>query len=96
MQILLTIAGVICAVIAYFLHYNLIVLIGGLILASVAPYNLIIIMPVNRLLLNPNRTAETPDTPFLIERWGRLHFVRTVVSFISLIVQFVNVSLLVK
>ena len=68
MQILLTIAGVICAVIAYFLHYNLIVLIGGLILASVAPYTLIIIMPVNGLLLNPNRTAETPDTPFLIEK----------------------------
>lgn len=68
MQILLAIAGVICAVIAFYLHHNLIVLIGGLILASVAPYTLIIIMQLNRLLLNPNRTAETPDTLFLIER----------------------------
>src|SRR5689334_12967349 len=48
MQILFTIAGVICAVIAYFLHGNLVVLLGGLILATVTPYTLIIIMPVNR------------------------------------------------
>src|SRR3954453_19387125 len=83
MQILLTIAGVICAIVAYFLHSNLIVLTGGLILATVAPYTLIIIMPVNRSLLNPGRTAETPDTAYLIERWGKLHFIRTAVSFIA-------------
>jgi hypothetical protein len=96
MQILFTIAGVVCAVFAYFLHSNMMGLLGGLILATVAPYTLIIIMPVNRLLLNPERTAETPDTASLIEKWGKLHLVRTVVSFIALVMQMVNLFMLMK
>jgi hypothetical protein len=96
MQIFLTIAGVICAVVAYFIHGNLIVLAGGLVLATVAPYTLIILMPVNRQLLNPSRTAETPDTDALIEKWGKLHFVRTVVSFIALLLQIANISMLLQ
>ena len=76
MQILVTIAGVVCAVIACIVNNDFIVLLSGLTLATVAPFTLIVIMPVNKQLLDPVRNHETPGTLILLKKWGRLHFVR--------------------
>ena len=96
MQISLTIIGVLSSLIAFFKFDDFAVLVGGLLLATVAPYTLIVIMPVNKQLLDPTRSAETPGTSGLIEKWGQLHFVRTVISFIALLIQVINITSLLS
>jgi cell division protein FtsL len=41
---------------------------------------LLVIMPTNHKLLTTQREAVSSETQALLERWGRLHAVRTVLS----------------
>jgi hypothetical protein len=55
-------------------------LLGALLLFAVVPFTLIVIMPVNKRLLAPERGPDAPDTEPLLRRWGSLHAVRTLLS----------------
>jgi len=44
------------------------------------PVTFLIIMPTNQLLLAPDRDLASTETRGLLERWARLHAVRTVLS----------------
>jgi Domain of unknown function (DUF1772) len=47
---------------------------------AVVPFTFLAIMPTNQLLLAPGRDLASPETRVLLERWARLHAVRTVLS----------------
>lgn len=49
---------------------------GGLLVGSAIPLTLIVIMPTNRRLLAPGPLADV-DAVRLLDRWGRLHAVRS-------------------
>lgn len=86
LQVLLAMGGVISAVASYATGQGLVALIGGLVLAMVIPFTLIVIMGTNKQLLDSRRDGNTPGTRHLLEQWGRLHWVRTGISFIALTV----------
>jgi hypothetical protein len=54
--------------------------IAALLIGAVIPFTLIGIMPTNRRLLAPGRDLGAPETRTLLERWAKLHAVRTVLS----------------
>jgi hypothetical protein len=59
--------------------------VAALFIGAVVPFTFIGIMPTNRSLLLPGRDAGTSETRSLLERWARLHAVRTALSLASTI-----------
>jgi hypothetical protein len=53
-------------------------LIGGILLGLVIPFTLIVILPTNRKLRPPDLARKSLDTRRLLDRWARLHAVRSV------------------
>ena len=90
MQVTLAVVGVAGAIGAYFLGRGISTLVAGIVLAIVVPFTLIVIMPISRQLLDETRTARTDDTEVLLERWGRLHNVRTIASLLALAILAAN------
>lgn len=84
MQVALAGGGVGSAIAAYAATRSLWVLIGGLVLALVVLFTLFVIMGTNKQLLDARRDGHTPGTRHLLEGWGRLHWVRTVISLVAL------------
>jgi uncharacterized membrane protein len=91
MQVILAIGGVAGALGAYYLGRGVSTLVAAVVLASVIPWTLIVIMPINRQLLDETRTAETPETEVLLQKWARLHHVRTIASLLALVVLGANI-----
>jgi hypothetical protein len=60
-------------------------LIAGLLLGSVIPFTLIAILPTNKRLLSPTLDRRSVEAERLLERWGRLHAVRSVLSGLALL-----------
>ena len=58
-------------------------LIGGILLGLVIPFTLIVILPANRQLLSPVLAKDPLGAAQLLDRWGKLHAVRSILSFIS-------------
>jgi hypothetical protein len=90
MQATLAAAGAVAAIGAYFLGRGVSTLVAGIVLATVIPFTLIVIMPINRQLLDESRTARTDDTEVLLEKWGRLHNVRTIAGLLALVILAAN------
>ena len=61
-------------------------LIAGLLIFCVIPVTVGIILPTNRRLLVPGRDLGSAETRELLTRWGRLHAIRTVLSFLASVV----------
>ena len=60
-------------------------LIGGILLGSVIPITLIVIFPTNRELLDPATVQDVERADRLLQRWNRLHAVRTLLSIVALV-----------
>ncbi len=58
-------------------------LIAALLIGFVVPFTFIVIMPTNHRLLAQGRDLSSAETRTLLERWGKLHAVRTVFSLIA-------------
>jgi hypothetical protein len=54
--------------------------LAALLIGAVVPVTFLIIMPTNQLLLAPGRDLDSPETRGLLERWARLHAIRTALS----------------
>jgi hypothetical protein len=54
--------------------------IGALLIGAVVPFTFIGIMPTNNALLAPGRDLGAVETRSLLERWAKLHVVRTLLS----------------
>lgn len=80
MQAPLAIVGGAAALGSWFLGAGRGWLVGALLLVSVVPFTLLIIMPTNRALHAAASGSAEADTAALLQRWNRLHAVRTVLS----------------
>lgn len=53
--------------------------VGAVAVGIAVPYTLLVIMPTNRQLLAPEFLGQ-PEAARLLDRWGRLHWVRSVLG----------------
>jgi hypothetical protein len=53
---------------------------GAILIFSVVPFTLVVIRPTNQRLSEPDRDRRSAETHHLLEKWGRLHAVRSVLS----------------
>src|SRR5258708_40269774 len=86
MQASLAALGTLAAIAAWLQGASTPWLIGGLLLGALIPFTLIVIFPTTKRLLDPSlaHASELPET--LLQRWGKLHGVRSVLSFASFLV----------
>ena len=84
LQIVLATTGVLSAIGAFYMGRGVSVFVAGMLLAIVMGWTLVVVMPVNRELLDPARVSTTPDTDVLLKKWGRLHLIRTIAALLSL------------
>ncbi len=80
MQGSLAMLGFLAGVAAWFLGGGTAWLIGALLIGAVVPFTFIVIMPTNHQLLAPGRDLASDETRALLEKWGRLHAVRSALS----------------
>ena len=65
-------------------------LIGAVLIGLVIPFTFIGVMPTNHQLLAPGRDLSSTETRSLLDKWGRLHAVRSALSFLGAIVYLVS------
>ena len=80
MQASLAAVGFLAALAAWAQGAGPLVLLGGVLLGLVIPFTLIVILPTNRRLLDLTLDRGSLEAAALLERWGRLHAVRSVAS----------------
>ena len=68
---------------AWLLGGGILWLIAALCIGAVVPFTFVAIMPTNQQLLAAERDLGSPETRALLERWGRLHGVRSAISAIA-------------
>ena len=78
LQASLAAVGFLAALIAWIRAGELPVLLGGTLLGLVIPFTLIVILPTNKRLLDPRLDRGSAEAAALLERWGKLHAVRSV------------------
>jgi Domain of unknown function (DUF1772) len=61
-------------------------LIGAVLIGLVIPFTFIGVMPTNHQLLALGRDLSSSETRSLLEKWGHLHAVRSVLSFLASLV----------
>ncbi|HEX9221007.1 MAG TPA: DUF1772 domain-containing protein [Gemmatimonadaceae bacterium] len=91
MQVILAVIGVTGAIVAWYLGRGTSTLVAAIVFATVVPWTLIVMMPINRQLLDETRTSETPETDVLLKKWGRLHNVRTIAGLLALTILAANI-----
>jgi uncharacterized membrane protein len=88
----LAVVGLLASVVAWYQKGDVGWLVWGLLLGALVPFTLVVIMPTNRRLLDPELDSGSAEARELLSRWGRLHAVRTVVG-VVVFVAFVGMSL---
>ena len=83
MQATLAGIGSLSSLVAWWKYSDSWWLIGGLILLSVIPFTLIAIFPTNKRLLDPALEPRSQIASELLNRWAKLHAVRTLLSLIA-------------
>jgi hypothetical protein len=86
MQASLAILGFLSGVAAWFLGGGVMWLIGAAFIGAVVPFTFAVIMPTNHKLLAPGRDLSSNETRSLLEKWGKLHGVRSALSFVASVV----------
>jgi hypothetical protein len=80
MQASLAGLGFLAALAAWVQGAGLPVLLGGVLLGLVIPFTLLVMLPINKRLLDPGLDPDSAEAAALLDRWGRLHAVRSVMS----------------
>ena len=83
MQASLAALGLVASVGAWLEGRGLVVLITGLLLGLVVPFTLIVILPTNKGLLDPDLDRGSAEAAALLALWGRLHAVRSILSAVA-------------
>ena len=86
MQASLAIVGSLAGVAVWWLGGGSMWLIGAVLIGLVVPFTFIAIMPTNHHLLEPGRDLASNETRALLEKWGKLHAVRSVLSLLASLV----------
>ena len=61
-------------------------LVAAVLIGAVVPFTLIGIMPTNHRLSAPDRDLASFGTRVLLDRWGNLHAVRTMLSILATVI----------
>ena len=83
MQAPLALVGLVTSVAAWLSGACAWWLVAGLLIGAAVPFTLIVIMPTNHELLAPDRDPASAETRALLDRWGRLHAVRSALSLLA-------------
>jgi uncharacterized membrane protein len=92
MQAILAVIATIAGIGAWLIDDRLAWLLGALLIFTVVPFTLIAIRPTNRQLLDPALDRRSEAARRLLQRWGKLHTIRSIlglaasVIFLSLVV----------
>jgi uncharacterized membrane protein len=83
MRVILALVATISSIAAWFLGAGVSWLAGGLLIFAVVPFTLIVIMPTNKKLLDPATDRTSDAVHRLLQHWGRLHAVRSILGLAS-------------
>jgi hypothetical protein len=83
MQAPLAVTSFLAGVVAWLFGGGMLWLIGAVLIGLVVPFTFIAVMPTNNQLLAPGRDLSSAETRSLLDKWGRLHAVRSVLSFLE-------------
>jgi Anthrone oxygenase len=56
---------------------------AAVLILTVIPFSLIVVRPTNTQLLDPRRDRQSDETRHLLQTWGRLHGVRSLLSVLA-------------
>jgi hypothetical protein len=80
MQIILALAATIAGVSAWFLGAPRLWFVGAVLIFGVIPFTLIVILPTNRKLLDPGLDRASEVAHQLLQDWGKLHAVQSILA----------------
>lgn len=80
MQVILALMATSTGLVSWWMLSKVMWLVGAVVMFAVIPFTLVAIMPTNRQLLNPGLDRSSDSTRRLLQKWGRLHAVRSVLS----------------
>jgi hypothetical protein len=83
MQVPLALISLAGGTAAWLLGANVWWLVAGLLIGAVVPFTFLAIMPTNHELLAAGRDLASVETRRLLERWNRLHAVRSALSLVA-------------
>jgi hypothetical protein len=86
LQAPLALVSLVTGAAAWLLGANVWWLVAALIIGAVVPFTFIVVMPTNHKLLAPGRDLASPETRDLLQKWARLHSVRTGLSLIASVI----------
>jgi hypothetical protein len=86
MQAPLAIAGLLTAVASWLTGGGIAWLVGGVLLGAVVPLTLVVIAPTNKQLMDSATDRDPARVRALLERWNRLHAVRSTLSLAALVI----------
>jgi hypothetical protein len=85
MQAPLALAGFALGLVAWWQTRDSLFLVGGVAMVANWPWTILVINPVNAVLMATESAGAGAQTRALIEKWGRLHAVRTAFGFLAVI-----------
>jgi anthrone oxygenase-like protein len=77
------IAGFLLGMLAWWQTNNWSWLLGAVVIVANRPYTLLIMAPTNNKLMGTDLARSGPTSRALLEKWGSLHAIRTVLGFAS-------------
>lgn len=80
MQVSLALVATGAGLLSWWIEGKVLWLLGAMMIVAVIPFTLIAIMPTNRRLLDPRLDRSSEDTRRLLQKWGALHAVRSLLS----------------
>lgn len=83
MQAPLALLGFVAGTAAWLLGGGTVWLLGGVLIGAVVPFTFLVIMPVNQALLEAHCDPGSEQTRRLLDRWARLHAVRSVLGVLA-------------
>ena len=83
---LLLLRGLSCAVADWVVRSGVWWLVGAGLLLILFPYTLILVLPINKKLLDSSIEKSSDAASELLARWGRLHMVRSLLGFVSFLI----------
>ena len=86
MQASLAVIGFVLGVLEWLVTANWLWLLGAIVLVANWPYTMFVVMPVNHVLDAIPLNEAGPKSRALIEKWGRLHAVRTGLGAIATVI----------
>ena len=86
MQASLAIVSLLSGLAAWLLGGGILWGVGAVLIGSVVPFTFVAIMPTNKHLLAPGRDLASSETHALLEKWAKLHAVRSILSFAATLI----------